>query len=233
MTEEHQSGTTPGAVTGYEDPAGVAPWAMQLVVRAEKAALPNTTTAAAATAFATVTLLGSEEAAGDWAPAIERWEAGRIRKIVRRARGAAWEKVQCLPGVSVQRHGCEVRAFVPGPTDQVAPELRRLQVEGFSLAHEARDLPERFGGLLIALTPEHELATHPGKAAAQAAHAAQVAFMRLNQLARTEWRAQGYPLAVIWPNADDFSALDAEIEIRDAGFTVVPSGTLTAKATWC
>jgi hypothetical protein len=236
MTENHDPGTDPvGLVSGHHDPEGEAPWALQLVVQVEKTNPPTTTTVVEAAAIATVTLLGADEAGGPWADAITRWCDGRIRKLVRRARGAAWDKVQPLDGVTITHDGCAVRAFVPGPTDQVAPELRRLQVEGFTLCDpEVTTHGRSAQGLVIALTSEHELRAHPGKAAAQAAHAAQVAQRGLTTVERELWHGAGYPLRVIWPSARDFTQLatHTDVQIHDAGFTVVPSGTLTALAYW-
>lgn len=106
------------------------PWALQLAVRYDKAALPSHRAVCAAAARAVVTLLADERARGEWAPYLRRWRDGRIRKLVRRARGARWDRCQALPGVTVEQDGAAVRAFVPLPARPLPPALDELQVSG-------------------------------------------------------------------------------------------------------
>ena len=44
--------------------------------------------------------------------AVAAWNGDRIRKIVRRGRASAWERAQLPDGVTVERDGAEVGAFV-------------------------------------------------------------------------------------------------------------------------
>ena len=67
---------------------------------------------------------------GEWHDEVQRWLDGRIRKVARRARGSKWDAAAALPGVTVVHHGASVRAFVPGPTDAVPPQIAKLQVAG-------------------------------------------------------------------------------------------------------
>lgn len=114
------------------------PWGMQIAVRYDKVAPPRRVDVAEAAARAVVTLLASPEAAshGPWHEAVEYWRSGRIRKLVRRARGRRWEELQELPGVTVAQAGppgwgiAEARAFVPGPVRPLPPPLAKTQVEG-------------------------------------------------------------------------------------------------------
>ena len=121
------------ATTGHADPEGHAPWATQLVVRIERDRPPARTAVCEAAAIAVVRLLASEEAQGDWQPAIGRWLEGRIRKHARRACGAKRDQAQALPGVTVAHVGAEVRAFVPCPTDQIAVEAAKLRMSRLEL----------------------------------------------------------------------------------------------------
>ena len=78
------------------------PWAMQVALRYDKADLPDEDLVAATAARAVVTLLADHRARdGDWSEAVRRWRDGRIRKLVRRARGVRWEHAQAVPGVTV------------------------------------------------------------------------------------------------------------------------------------
>src|ERR1700747_1716681 len=46
---------------------------------------------------------------GEWAEAARAWEDARIRKVVRRARGAAWERAGVLPGITVLHGFAQLR----------------------------------------------------------------------------------------------------------------------------
>jgi peptidyl-tRNA hydrolase len=216
-------------MTGYADPEGEAPWAMQLVVRLEKTGIPSHTAVCEAAAMATVALLAQAE--GEWAEAVQRWQSGRIRKLVRRARGASWEKSQSYPGVTVQHRGAEVRALVPGPTDAVPPDISRLQVQGLDLEdEEAQAKP--FEGVVVSITPEPKLTT--GKAAAAAGHAAQLAWMKMSDEPLERWTRAGFPVRVEHPTPARFRELvkTEPIVVVDAGFTETCPDTVTAVAHW-
>ena len=222
------------AVTGFADPLDTAPWAMQLVVRVEKAAPPTRTSACEAAAMAVVRLLASDDAQGEWRPAIDRWLEGRIRKHCRRARGAKWDKVQTAPGVTVEHDGAEVRAFVPCATDAVPAEIGKLQLSGLELDDPGRRravVPSR-PALVVSLQPDPWLPD--GKAAAACGHAAQLAWMYAPDAVRERWAAAGLPVVVEQPDAAWFVELtgSAPVAVRDAGFTEVAPGTVTAVARW-
>ncbi|WP_172192444.1 peptidyl-tRNA hydrolase [Actinomyces faecalis] len=116
---------------------------MQIAVRYDKVHPPRRVDVAEATARAVVALLASPEAApaGAWHEAVGYWRDGRIRKLVRRARGARWDEVQELPGVTVSQDGPRgwgqalARAFVPAPVRPLPTALARTQVEGTHFPH--------------------------------------------------------------------------------------------------
>lgn len=221
-------------VTGHTDPADESPWAMQLVVRVEKNNPPTRTAACEATAMAVVHLLATEEAASVWKPQIDRWLAGRIRKHCRRARGAKWDKIQHLPGVTVAHAGAEVRAFVPSAVDAIPPEVFKLQLTGRELDDPdgSPPTPAATPALVVSLQPDPWLPD--GKAAAACGHAAQVAYMKADAPTRAAWQAAGFPVVVEQPDSRRFVEVvkTAPVVIRDAGFTVVESGTVTSAARW-
>lgn len=238
MTEQ-ATGTTEAApgITGYHDPDGEPPWAMQLVVRIEKTEPPARTAVCEAAALAVVTLLADERAqsGGPWHAAVQRWASGRIRKHCRRARGAAWDKVQVLPGVTAGAAGAEVRAFVPGSTADIPREIARLQLSGTELDDPAGRTavePEPAGAVVVSICPDPVLPL--GKAAAAAGHAAQVAALRMDPDRYTAWAAGGFPIVVEHPDPARWALLrpHAQVDIVDAGFTAVAPGTCTALARW-
>jgi len=208
---------------------------MQFLVRVEKTARPTVSDVCAAAGIATVTLLAEAEERG-WQPEVDRWLAGRMRKIVRRARGSAWAKTDDLAHTTITRGSAEVRAFVPGPTDAVPVELSKLQVEGLVLDHpDAADGEVLTAGtVIVSMNPRWQLDWHPGKAAAQAAHAVQLASKQMDSPIYESWRAQGFPVHIDWPDRAVWERLQesAEVVVTDAGFTVVEPGARTCAATW-
>ncbi|MBI0295659.1 peptidyl-tRNA hydrolase, partial [Streptomyces sp. PRKS01-29] len=134
---------------------------LPLVVRIEKAAPPARTDALETAARAVLVLLSDERATaedGEWAQAVRDWQDARIRKVVRRARGAEWRRAAGLPGITVTGRApatttaegegegedgdgdrlssaaaAEVRVFPPVPLDGWPKELAKLQVSGTDL----------------------------------------------------------------------------------------------------
>ncbi|MEO5875576.1 MAG: peptidyl-tRNA hydrolase [Streptosporangiaceae bacterium] len=207
----------------HDDPEGEAPWALQLAIRAEKAAPPTHEAVCEATATAVVLLLAS----GEWAEEVRRWEDGRIRKLTRRARGARWEALQSLPGLTVEHQGAQVRAFPPGPVDAAPPEIAKLQVAGTDLEHGETRVPDRPYAVLV-LNPDAAMST--GKAAAQSGHAAHLLFRGLRPVDREAWLAAGAPVHLLRAAPWSEAVARADVTVRDAGFTEVEPGTMTAAA---
>jgi peptidyl-tRNA hydrolase len=205
------------------------PWAMQLAVRVDKAAPPAHSAACEAAAMAVVRLLADPRASGgEWREAVDRWETGRIRKVARRARGVRWETVQALPGVTVDHAGAQARAFVPGPVTDVAPELAKLQVAGLDLPDEEEPGPAPARPYaVIALNPHVTMST--GKAAAQSGHAAHL-LLRQGGAAADAWREGGLAVHLLREARWEDCVGRAAVAVRDAGFTEVPPGTMTAVA---
>jgi peptidyl-tRNA hydrolase len=209
-----------------------APWALPIVVRAERDAEPTAAAAIEATAMAVVRLLDDPRStSGEWADAVQSWLDGRVRKVARRARGARWETVSALPGVTVDWAGAQVRAMLPTPTDAVPPEIGKLQVAGLDLTPGEPSLPAP-GRLPLALTPL--VAMSPLKSAVQAAHAAQFARTTMSARELEGWRSTGFEVRLVRPDAATWNQLlaTARVTIHDGGFTEVAPGTLTAIALW-
>jgi hypothetical protein len=215
------------------DPDEEHPWAMQLAARAEKTSPPAHGAVCEAAAMAVVRLITDPRATdGEWYDRVHRWETFRIRKVTRRARGVRWHAVQELPGLTVDHDGAQVRAFVPGPVDEVPPELARLQVAGLDLPGGdpagARPAPDR-PYAVVALNPDVAMTT--GKAAAQSAHAAHLLLRRLGRATREAWISAGLEVRLAGGDVPWDDRVDqAAVAVRDAGFTEVPPGTMTAVA---
>ncbi|MFJ3104600.1 aminoacyl-tRNA hydrolase [Streptomyces sp. NPDC086835] len=80
---------------------------LPLVVRIEKSGPPSRTDALETAARAVLEILADERSTGEgeWAQAVRDWQDARIRKVVRRARGAEWRKAGTLPGITVTGAG--------------------------------------------------------------------------------------------------------------------------------
>jgi peptidyl-tRNA hydrolase len=214
------------------------PRALQLAARVEKNDPPSTARICAAAALATIALLDDErsQAGGDWHEAVTAWNGERIRKIVRRGRASAWVRAQEPDGVTVERNGAEVRAFVPGRLDDAPEQLAKLQIQSSELDDVERidalpDAPSELT-MMIAVTPLVEMSW--GKQAAQCAHAGQWAWMRSDNDVVAEWNTSGRPVTIVHPTKCLWAELSqhAPVQIHDGGFTEIPAGTKTALAWW-
>lgn len=209
--------------------------ALQLAARVEKRDPPSTAAICAAAVLATIGLLDDDRsrAGGVWHEAVAAWNGDRIRKIVRRGRASAWERAQGPDGVTVERDGAEVRAFVPGRLDEAPDALAKLQIQSTPLDEIERvDVLPEATGLMVAVTPVVEMSW--GKQAAQCAHAGQWAWMRSDPEVVARWDAAGRAITIVHPTARLWEAVadGAPVQIRDGGYTEIPAGTRTAVAWW-
>ncbi|ANW17562.1 peptidyl-tRNA hydrolase [Streptomyces clavuligerus] len=207
-------------------------YVLPLVVRIEKAGPPARTDALETAARAVLTLLADERSrdGGVWEKAVRDWEDARIRKVVRRARGAEWRKASGLPGITVTGEHAEVRVFPPVPLDGWPKELAKLQVSGTELDDPAAPPAALPDAPVLWLNPGVPMSA--GKAMAQAGHAAQLAWWDLPAPARTAWAAGGFPLSVRTPSPSRWSDLTGAglPVVRDAGFTEIAPNTCTVVA---
>ncbi|UQA92538.1 peptidyl-tRNA hydrolase [Streptomyces halobius] len=203
---------------------------LPLVARIEKASPPARTDALETAARAVLVLLSDERAVGDgeWAEAVRDWQDARIRKVVRRARGAEWRRAEALPGITVHGESAEVRVFPPVPLDGWPKELARLQVSGTELADPQRPAAPGSQEAVLWLNPDLEMSA--GKEMAQAGHGAQLLWWELGAAERAAWRAAGFPLAVRSAEPGAWEALTRSglPVVRDAGFTEIAPGVTLA-----
>jgi peptidyl-tRNA hydrolase len=229
---------------------------MPMVLRMERNAPPARTPLLEAAATAALAVCLDERAApgGEWHEAVALWIDGRIRKVVRRARGAHWSAVCDLPGVTVTVEGASVRALVPCPVTETPREVSRLQISGTDLPPDSpgpppEELP------VVWLNPGLELTV--GKAAAQVGHATMLLAAEFPRPALADWMAAGLRCAVRTAGVDRWRRLLADadttgdrqlagnseqagdrqragggltVAVRDAGFTEVEPGTVTCIA---
>ncbi|MGP3638020.1 peptidyl-tRNA hydrolase [Streptomyces sp. 24-1644] len=207
-------------------------YVLPLVVHIEKAAPPARTDALRTAARAVLTILSDERSLdeGEWAQVMRDWQDARIRKVVRRARGAEWRKACALPGITVTGDSAEVRVYPPVPLDGWPKELARLQVSGTDLDDPEPPAAPDPAGPVLWLNPDLDMSA--GKTMAQAGHGAQLAWWELSDTERKAWREAGFPLAVATPDAARWRELTVSglPVVRDAGFTEIAPGSCTVVA---
>ena len=234
LADDHRGAEDP------DDPATVQ--AMQIALHIPKADPPqrNDALVAAAQAAAAVCLdpRAGEESA--WRDALAQWYGHRIRKIARRARGAAWENVQTLPGCTFRSSAtgpvAEARAFIPSAVGEVPHAISKLQIKGTDLPHD--DLPApNVGDIEMSSVPvilvDDSLAMTAGKAAAQVGHGSMLLAAQMNEAWAVRWALDGFPLAVREVPRELIratAALPASVPVRDSGFTEVAPGSVTVVA---
>jgi peptidyl-tRNA hydrolase len=205
-------------------------YALPLVIRVERAAPPARTDALEGAARAVLRFLSDPRVAepdGEWAAAAQAWEDARIRKVVRRARGAAWERACALPGITVAHRSAEVRVFPPVPVDDWPVDLAKLQVAGTDFEDPEPPAAPAAGLPVLWLNPE--LPMTAGKAMAQAGHGAQLVWWQLGPTTRSEWQDVDFDLAVRMAGKEQWAELleSGLPVVTDGGFTEVAPGSAT------
>jgi peptidyl-tRNA hydrolase len=205
---------------------------LPLVVRVERAEPPARTDALETAARAVLVILSDERSDGDgeWAQPMRDWQDARIRKVVRRARGAEWRKASALPGITVTGETAEVRVFPPVPLDGWPTELAKLQVSGTELEDPQQPAVPDLAAPVLWLSPELEMSA--GKAMAQCGHGAQLAWSELSDTDREGWRDTGFRLSVRAPTRGLWQELvnSGLPVVQDAGFTEIAAGSCTVVA---
>lgn len=203
---------------------------LPLVVHIEKTDPPARTDALETSARAVLVMLSDERSLGDgeWARAMADWQDARIRKVVRRARGAEWRKASALPGITVTGTAAEVRVFPPVPLDGWPKELAKLQVSGTDLDDPGPLPAPSPTAPVIWLNPEVDMSA--GKSMAQTGHGAQLAWWELSDPERDAWREAGFPLSVRTAAPGHWVELTTSglPVVHDAGFTEIAPGETVA-----
>jgi peptidyl-tRNA hydrolase len=208
-------------------------YALPLVIRVERDAPPTRTDALEAAGRAVGWFLSDPRVTlseGEWAAAARAWQDARIRKVVRRARGAAWQRASALPGITVVHGSAEVRVFPPVPVDDWPPDLARLQVSGTDF-DDPEPPAEPVPGLpVLWLNPD--LPISAGKAMAQVGHGVQLAWWALAPRDRRRWQDLAFDLAVRTATVGQWKELLASglPVVTDGGFTEVAPGSATVVA---
>lgn len=221
--------------------------AMPLILRMERTDPPTWSSALAAACIGATALCLDDRAApgGPWHDAVAQYLQAHIRKVTRRARASQWDAVDELPGVTVERHGTQVRALLPGPVTDLDKRVAKLQVGGTDLPVNltASARPEAPAGTLLLQVPAHIPMT-AGKLMAQTGHAGMITAAMLATSAAdrlTRWWEADLPVMVARLTEPAWRAELAlaagprawesgRVAVRDAGFTEIDPGTVTVIA---
>jgi peptidyl-tRNA hydrolase len=216
-------------------------YALPMVVRVERNAPPTRTDALEGAGRAVLTFLSDprvtgvegadgEWADGEWSAAVRAWQDARIRKVVRRARGAAWERAAALPGITVVRGSAEVRVYPPVPVDDWPVDLAKLQVSGTDFEDPETPAEPEPGLPVLWLNPEVPMSA--GKTMAQVGHGVQLAWWELGPRDRSVWMDSDFDLRVRTAAAGQWKELLASglPVVTDGGFTEVAPGSATVVA---
>ena len=171
--------------------------------------VPNESDAIDSAVAAMIGVLSYYDANCETNERVNEWIGSRIRKIVKRAHGSKWSKVldyalgnaetPHVPACYSSARGAGVIAFAPMRVSEQPRCIKSLQVSGLELSNPA---------------------------IAQACHVVQIAFKSLDDDKYDDWRDNGFCCKVDRGVIDDASEYD--VCVHDAGFTEVPSGSLTA-----
>src|ERR1700733_119459 len=197
-------------------------YALPLVIRVDRGTPPARTDALEGAARAVLRFLSDPrvtEPDGEWAAAARAWEDARIRKVVRRARGAAWERASALPGITVAHRSAEIRVYPPVPVDEWPADLARLEFSGTDFEDPRPPGEPAAGTPVLWLNPG--LPMTAGKAMAQGGHAAQLAWWALSPRTRSEWQELDFDLTVRTAGKEQWAELlSSGLPVgTDGGFT--------------
>lgn len=222
MTSSTSLGSTAWLAEEQENP-----YSLPIIVRVEKDAVFTEADVfqAVTTAMFQLTTTPNPE----WEESLTQWMSGKFRKVVRKARGAAWTKVlDSANHIHVTGdNGVELAVFEPHPVNSTPEAIRKLQVQGvsFPTVEPVESLTADNIVLTVALNPD--LVMSSGKMVAQVAHATQLVFLQATSEQKEAWVNAGSNVKVVtWETAPNL------VEIVDAGLTEIPAGSFTVKAGW-
>lgn len=223
--------TTEPFISAHSDPEGESPWALQCVVNESTEFSENAL--AQAQALAVVNFLDAARSNPEWAATVDRWKQGRIRKIIRRAKNAKWDKLESLEGVTTTYNGISIRVFVPSSMDEIPAPIKKCQVSGIKITeNEYLDKPKELPFLMAFFN--RSLNMSPGKTAVACSHVSHLMAEQLTSEDYLAWKTNGFPIAVSSTYTfPEFAEKYADVVIRDGGLTEVEPGSVTAYGFWC
>jgi peptidyl-tRNA hydrolase len=227
--------TTKPFISAHEDPDGESPWALQCVV--DETADFNEQELAHALSVSVLNFLDIAKENPEWSAAVSRWKAGRIRKILRRARNSRWTKLEDEAGLTTVTNEIPIRVFVPSAMDSIPTNIKKCQVSGLNV-NPKMSMAASSGSLTISINSALEMSA--AKAAVACAHVAQLMAEQLNADAYLWWKKSEFSIDIEYLDVPCFNETHfptnidevADVVIHDGGLTEVEPGSITAVGFW-
>lgn len=164
-----------------------------------------------------------------------QWSLGEHRKVVRRARGALWEKLLVEDSeyfhYSLSDDKPEVLIIPPVPISEISKNIRKAQVSGLVTLLDNRSFATHAEPLLSIYT-NSEVPMSPGKRAAAVGHISQLMMEKLDEEDYNEWSENGFQIRVSSLGNMETNVSLSSVFVQDNGHTEVAPGTVTAMGTW-
>jgi peptidyl-tRNA hydrolase len=202
-------------------------YSLPVVVRVERNVDYSEEDAFLAVSAAITNLFSENSKSEEWNSSVEAWMRGRIRKVVRKARGAAWDKLFELDHIYAKHNNVEVMIFAPHRLDEPLPaEIKKLQVQGIDFVPAS---PTSGSGTRLGVSVNPDIKMSTGKTLAQVGHAVQIAILQADASIWDKWFVDSLWKVSIepWDTMPDNS-----FDVIDAGLTEIPAGSLTVKSFW-
>lgn len=217
-------------ISAHPDPEGEIPWGMQIVVEDTKSFSPLEL--AHAVAKGVTVYLDEAQHSPERLASINSWMKGRIRKVVRRAKNIAWDKVQDVDGLSYADDKVSLRVMTPTDMESIPVSVRKTQVSGMQTVDNELSFvsdPDP----LFTIFLNRSLNMSPPKAAVAAAHAAHLMLMKLTPSDYEKWKSSGFAMKVTTLYSLDSPFVEfMSVAIHDGGLTEVTPGSVTAMGMW-
>lgn len=168
-------------------------------------------------------------------PAYTQWSLGEHRKVVRRARGALWDKLltESNDGIYYSYPDSPVEIIIrpPAPIADISKLVKKAQVSGLATLPAVRSYATNKKPLL-AIYSNSEVEMSAGKRASAVAHIAQLMTQKLTDEDFELWRDREYQLRVSSLGYMEANVRLSSVFVADNGHTEVTPGTVTAMGVW-
>jgi len=160
---------------------------------------------------------------------VQAWLEGRIRKITKRARGAAWDKASDVEVFYTEKTfgRATVRAYTPLRLSEQPQALKKLQVSGLQSENISPKTDDAENYLHVYVDEKLDMST--GKLVAQVGHAVQLFLMYGDETKVLEWISSNQ-MNIVVEKVKSFPEDEPDVTVHDAGLTEVAAGSLTCVA---